>query len=313
MIRLIVLIIFVTTYSVFSQDDLLKVLTSINKSKLVIGDQFNYTISCSYTKDAEFQFPKFEGFGKLEIVSKSKLDTIKYANSYELRQTFILSAYEDGKFIIPELLIPFKKKNISDEYIARADSISVEYSTLNVDTTQDIKDIKPPIGLEFSILDYWYYFVGLLVLILAILLIIRYIRTKKSKVFSEDETFQKVPAYTIAYQTLRKIEKQELYQNGQIKKFYIDTTQVIRIYIEKTSTIKAVEMTTNEIVALMIELNYDNELIDLFRLVFSNADLVKFAKFTPDSNACSNSLKDCFTLLSMLKKYDRSIISRDND
>lgn len=64
------------------------------------------------------------------------------------------------------------------------------------------------------------------------------------------------------------------------KAYYTDVTNVLRKYISQRYNINALEMTSHEILESMKDVCDVSEL----KVVFSTADLVKFAKYSTDAN-----------------------------
>jgi uncharacterized protein (UPF0335 family) len=78
----------------------------------------------------------------------------------------------------------------------------------------------------------------------------RFVFNKKVKILpTQPEVI--LPAHVVALQKLEQIRTEKIWQHGQIKQFYTDITDVIREYLEKGYDINAMELTTDEIVALV--------------------------------------------------------------
>jgi dTDP-glucose pyrophosphorylase len=106
----------------------------------------------------------------------------------------------------------------------------------------------------------------------------------------------------VALQKLEQIKTEKIWQQGQIKQFYTDITDVIREYLENGYQINAMEMTTEEIVALVKK----NKDLDEIRIVLKEmlelSDLVKFAKFVPLENDNEKMVLDAFMIVEKTTK-----------
>lgn len=263
-------------------DEALTLEAKIDTNNLLIGDQFRYRVSATFGKGVNFEFPKFKDkVGDLEIVSINKIDTIKNDKYTAFMQSYVLTAFDSGHYVIPAFEIIYDKKGFTDPYIARTDSIVVKYRTLAVDTTQAFKDIKPPLGIEFSIWDYWYWFVIVLVLAVAGYYGYNYWKNRVPKAITFESSDPKIPPHILALEALKKLENEKLWQNGQVKKYYIELTNIIRLYIERTTQVAALEMTSDEIYTAMTRVQFGEELISKLRFIFQLGDLAKFAKQEP--------------------------------
>ena len=80
---------------------------------------------------------------------------------------------------------------------------------------------------------------------------------------------------------LRNLEEQKVWQQGDIKQYYSELSEIIREYIEGRYQFLALESTTDEIMDKLMRISlpdqYKNNLQDLLM----TADLVKFAKSHP--------------------------------
>ncbi len=57
----------------------------------------------------------------------------------------------------------------------------------------------------------------------------------------------KVPPYKTAIEQLEELRHKKLWQNGHVKAYYSEMTDIVRVYIENQFDVQAVEMTTDEI------------------------------------------------------------------
>ena len=84
------------------------------------------------------------------------------------------------------------------------------------------------------------------------------------------------PPHVRAKKEIEKLERQALFEKGEIKGFYFRFSEIIKRYLEGLRGYPAAEFTTEEI-ALRIDNEEDRRLLGLLR----HADLVKFADTVP--------------------------------
>jgi len=90
-----------------------------------------------------------------------------------------------------------------------------------------------------------------------------------------------IPPHQIALEELEKLRTKKLWQEGNIKPYYIELTDILRNYIEKRFLIHAMEQTTEEIMS-QLRLTDISEISKLTLVpVLKLSDLVKFAKENP--------------------------------
>ena len=95
----------------------------------------------------------------------------------------------------------------------------------------------------------------------------------------------------IAINELEGLKLRKLWQAGKTKDFYTELTDIIRVYIEGRFGVKAVEMTTDEIMEGIRNTDITRESIDKLGRTLVLADLVKFAKEKPLPLDNDNSMK----------------------
>ncbi len=271
--RIIVFLLFFTS-SLFSQ----KVITSIDTTKNKIGAQFNLTLTTTVDSMTSVSFPKVKNFGLMEVIRDYKIDTIKKNNTYELIKKYGLTQFDSGRYKIPRMAVLINKK------LVFSDSITVEVQSVKVDTLkQKMYDIKPIIEVPTET-NYWDYLAWLTVFAgISALLYFGIKKFQKKKI--EEDTF-KTPIEK-ATNLLNDLEKKSLWQNGNIKEYYSELTDIARNYIEEALDVPAMESTTAELIVALKQasitkkMKLSQETILNLESVLKQADLVKFAKSKP--------------------------------
>jgi hypothetical protein len=114
------------------------------------------------------------------------------------------------------------------------------------------------------------------------LLLIHFFRSRKNKAIDDRAYLPGEPIHIIALRDLDKLEKKELWQKAQHKKYYSILTEILRTYIDRRYSVSSLEMTTEETLQALLDSGFENDkLFESLRDVLSTADLSKFAKFRP--------------------------------
>jgi hypothetical protein len=98
------------------------------------------------------------------------------------------------------------------------------------------------------------------------------------------------PADEVAIEKLDMIREKKIWQQGQLKEYYTQLTDVVREYIDRRFEVSSAEQTSDETLRAMRPLlNERKDLYEDLRKMLTLADLVKFAKWstTPDENELS--------------------------
>jgi len=214
-------------------------------------------------------------------VAKSSLHWNKTNDGYALHHTLKMSFFNFGLGQLPNPIIssstnvsygnpPYLLIKPSDE--AMEEKLAPNKDIIEEPTT--FADVLP-------------YFLGLLAFILLIGLGI-YLSKKKSNTITEftapePETII-IPAHVKALESLNELNNKQLWQRGEIKEYQSELTHVIRQYLEDRYDVNALEMTTNEILKSLSKKDFEAIYNEDLREILTVADLVKFAKATPEEN-----------------------------
>lgn len=161
----------------------------------------------------------------------------------------------------------------SDNPKELADSVAIE----------DIVDIEseknPPV--QEKGFPWWLLAAGVVV---ATLLIWWLCRKKSKDNETSSEPLDMRTPNARALDCLEMLRQDHLWQSGRVKEYYTKLTDILRVFIEEATTIRATEMTSEECVNELMN-KYNLSFINtLLKDIFTTADLVKFAKREPLPN-----------------------------
>lgn len=279
-IYLFVLII-LTTYSSRAQDATVN--ARIDAAQIVIGDQVKLFLETKHNQKQERLIWAVipDTFNQLEVIERGKIDTLVQGDMVTLKQRVLVTGFDSGVFVIPSFsftAIP----NTGTQYLIKTDSFPVLVQTVPVDTTQPFKPIKDIIRVQTSWLDYIWYIAGSLVfIILVVAVIIYFTRNRKT---AAPIVIATGPVETLDEKTLRlikELEDKQLWEQRQVKEYYIELTDILRTYIELRFKAPALELTTDEMLQQARRHKEMVKHLDLLRAILETADLAKFAKAQP--------------------------------
>jgi hypothetical protein len=252
-------ILFISNY-VFAQT------ATLDTNTILIGQQINFTIS-NQISSTEI-WPSYDDFlaDGVEIIKALEIDT----TNEMISQQFIITAWDSGSYYIPSIIF-------SENHKTEVLLINVQTLVLAKDT--ELKDIKKPINEPIGWSDIWPWLLAISILILIIFLIKKYLFTKKE---IEKTVRPKViiDAHIVALKQLTKLEKKKMWQEGNIKEYQSQLSEIIRRYTENRFKFIALELTTDEILKKLQSILSTKQLNTL-RTLLERADLAKFAKSKP--------------------------------
>ena len=274
---------------------------TLDSTTLFIGDQTDLHLRATGEVGEQVTMPMLdkELIPGVEIVDRTIVDTLTLKDGrVQYDQYLTLTSFEDSLFYIAPL--PF---------VSGDDTVWSEGLTLNVvqpfemDTTDmAITDIK---GVYKAPIWWWGIFRWVL---LALLLagvgvagyyLITYLQSRKREEEGNEVVTEPMrPAEEVALEKLDAIKEKKIWQQGQVKEYHTQLTDVVREYIARRFEVSSVEQTSDETLRdIRPLLNERKDLYDQLRKMLTLADLVKFAKrsATPDENELS--LRNAYTFV----------------
>lgn len=269
-------------FFLFSIVSFAQVKSSVDSTKIKIGEQITYKIEVEADTTDLVIFPEGQTFTPLEMIESYKIDTTKNLARYKFIKKYGLTQFDSGHYTIPRQKIIIGTK----EYFT--DSLKVEVNNIQVDSTkQGLYDIKPFIKVEKSSSDWWK--TALIILaILAIVAFLMYWFIWRKKPLTEEEEIALLPPYERAKMALKKLDESDYLKQSELKDYYSELTFIIRRYLDEKVYNRALESTTDELI-FRLNLLKDGNQIELTKddirnieTILKRADLVKFAKSAPD-------------------------------
>jgi hypothetical protein len=167
-----------------------------------------------------------------------------------------------------------------------------DYSQLEVmrvkitppDTTAKIFDIVKPYRVPLTLGEVLPWVLLALLIFVMIWFIAKFIKNRKRKKTGYVPIINPDPAHVIAFRQLEKLKEDKLWEKGDLKGYYTRLTEIVRLYLENRYSILSLELTTIETLAELKKIGFkEDDIYRKLRTVLTGADLVKFAKFNPES------------------------------
>ncbi|AYL97909.1 hypothetical protein [Mucilaginibacter celer] len=257
---------------------------ALTKQSILIGEQTQLHLSVRFHAKDSIGFPKLaDSIGsKIKIAGGFKADTVfdKVDNSIEtITRHYNITAFDSGTYTIPSYAFKLPVG------VMQTDSLILDVKTVAVDTTKAFYDIKQPLAIKYNFWDWlrdnWKLVVGILAAMAATGGVVYYLlkRPKKEVVAEEPKPIK--PPHVIALEKLAEIKGKQLWQQEQVKEYYIEISDVVRDYLEQRYNIQALEQTSEEIFASLKTMDIASEDRNLLRQLLVLSDMVKFAKEKP--------------------------------
>ena len=211
-----------------------------------------------------------------------------------------LTTIDSGKVFLPPVEFDYKVKGDSSTHKAYANSLLLNIAGVAIDPKGEIKDIKPPKSAPWLFEDYLPYLIALIVVAALACGFYYYWRKKKQKNDLLADIKVIIPPHREALSALRVLEEKKLWQQGLVKQYYSEVTEIIRHFFERRWSIIALELTTDEI---LVQMKHIPDALNVWKEMetfFVTADLVKFAKYKPSPAEHENEMRSAYEIVRMM-------------
>ena len=212
-------------------------------------------------------------------------DTLRlHVKSYEELDTTLFMTFDQksGGIVVDSLLA---REKLRDEGIYTQKDLPFIFA--------EIKDYVTygAIGLILFGLIVW----------LAAWLIVRYMRKRKAM----PRPLPKIPPHVVANKALVELGHRKLWQKGKFKAYYTALTSILRTYISSRWDVGALEMTTDEIIMALRDVDMPSASRTDLIMILRTADMVKFAKAEPEAEDNEENLSRALYFVENTKEEDK--------
>ncbi len=286
--------------SQFSAQDF-RARAEVDSSVYLVGDYIHVKYRIEYKEGVKYAMPSIKD-SLTDLTFIKELPLQQYDNNELLidEHTYVFSKYDSAGVVIPS--IQFTYTGLEGEVkTSYSNEAAFDVKTIEVDTQADIQDVKSPLRIPLDWLSILIYALILLLLAGAGYFVYqKYIKKKEEGILTKPVI--KIPPHEVALKALRSLEEQKLWQQGEIKKYHSELTDIIRRYFEGRFNFLAMEMPSSDVLTQLKKIDYNGILYKSTESFFSNADLVKFAKFQPMPSINEEMLKQAYQIVDTTKE-----------
>ncbi|HKK64898.1 MAG TPA: hypothetical protein VJ905_03470 [Halalkalibaculum sp.] len=270
---------------------------------LSVGDRVSYAITLS--KDQPYEeviFPDSSSFGSsFEIRSLQRFQVTEFKDSL----VYDLQFFGTEETRIPEL--PVKLVSSNDTTVLYTNPVPVPFRTVLQSDQETLRPLKPIFDFAAA---WWPYIVALLLLGAAAWYLYKLYNEKalEPKPVKKKQAYSPTPFQDPLHRLgniLSQLKGYTFSSEKDFEVFYVNLGDAIREYFEDLYRIPALESTSREILYELSRRSVDSELIEKTKAVLQEADMVKFAKFTPTEEQAEKALKKADAFLERAREVDK--------
>lgn len=284
----------------------ISVQTGVDKSVIHIGDYIKYYIIIKYSEDIKPLPPRpGANLGQFDIKDYNVIELEKTEEGVlQKKIEYTITTYFLGEFEIPAVEIEYIDKN-GNKGVVKSEPMIIKVVPVKrrPDDKDDIRDIKNPIYIK----TYLWLYILITVLLIGIVAYAVYWYIKRKPALKEEikEEVKRLPEDIEALNKIEALESKGYLENGQIKQFYFELSEIIREYLSRRYQIPTLERTTSEVLHDLEKVIYGSELYKKFYNFFYECDMVKFAKYIPTKNQLNSIIPLAKELIEKTKRVIR--------
>lgn len=246
-----------------------------------------------------------------ELIEEYDIDTLAVdGRQLHLRKRYKLAVMETGHIPMLPAILYFDKNRDEPDTLFSPDTLYLRVARyeqldttlfLTVDTAtmqlaidrqraasmlrdEGIHSTKDLPFIFDEVRDYVIYgAIALIILALIVWWIVTIARRHLEMRRSREPMKPKLPPHVVANKALVELANKKLWQNGKYKPYYTALTSILRVYISERWGVGAMEMTSDEIIAALRDVDIPAESRSNLVEILRTADMVKFAKAEPDA------------------------------
>lgn len=264
----------------------------LDSATMLMGTRTHLRLELVQDKGQKGIFPLFEQFGPdgyvtllndtIELGADMKVDTLEVGSGrIQVNFDVPLQVFDPGVYKLP----PFA-------YVAGTDTVKSQSLTLTVSPVPGVTaetpiapytDVAEPEGASAldkvpdAVYNYWWAYTLAILALVAGFILWRMYAARGSLLPSKPAR----PPYEEAIDRLKRLKMKKLWEMGHEKAYYTELTEILRRYLYGRFGIRAMEMTTNEIMSHLADISNHDIPRDKMREILDMADFVKFAMVRP--------------------------------
>lgn len=272
--------------------------------QLLIGQQTILHLKATARKGARIVLPSFKHQDQIvpgvEVVEQSKGDTMQMGDDrIQVSRDYTLTSFDEKVYVVPALDVKIDGKSY------HGNPLALKVLTVPVDTVHP-NQFYPAKGVQDNPFEWsewsFAFWLSLLMIIICGAMIYLRNRLKKNKpIIARIRIVKRVPAHEKALREINDIKHHHTSASQETQKeYYTQLTNTLRAYIVSRFGFNAMEMTSGEIIE-RLRASGDQKMIDELRMLFSTADLVKFAKYEIPMNENDANLVNAINFIDQTK------------
>ena len=275
----------------------------IDSLQMLIGQQTILHLKATAPKGAKVVMPYFKPQDQIipgiEVVELNGDTSQVGDDQMVVTRDYTITSFDENVYAIPALNVKIDGKNF------HGNPLALKVLTVPVDTVHPNQFYPPKTVQDNPFLwrewSFAFWLSLLMIIICGAMLYLRNRLKKNKPIITRIRIIRRVPAHEKALKEINDIKQHHTTSNQETQKeYYTHLTNALREYIVSRFGFNAMEMTSSEIIE-NLRASGDQKMIDELRMLFSTADLVKFAKYEIPMNENDANLVNAINFIDQTK------------
>lgn len=250
----------------------------LDSTNYTIGDWITVHIELKHPPGVEFQPVLGDTTNGYYVVRRP---TLNRTSGTVTEGELVVARYDSGRTILPGIPFAYSLPGDTLPRTVTTNPLLITVHSVDVDLGGDIKDVKPQMSVPLSAAEIALY-AGIVIALGVIgYAAYRYLTKRKPIPPVEEYVRPRKPAHVVALEELALLKEKRLWQQGKIKEYYSEVTEILRRYVENRFGVMALEQTTDEILHALSGVSMEDGILAQMERMLRTADLVKFARYQP--------------------------------
>jgi hypothetical protein len=255
--------------------------TSVDATAITIGDVLTLKLEVRRPESLKLAFPSIgPKLGEWVVRGSNRLPPSAADGGGRVDEVLALqlTIYKTGEFEIPGIEIEAVQPG-GEKSILSSEPVKIKVESVLTGNQDTLKDLKPQAEIAT---DYKPLLLFLAALGSAVYLIYRLVQRLKHR----RRALPAIPqdrrtAEEIARQAIRQLLARKLIEQGYLKEFYLELSEIIKRFLGSKMGIPSLERTTEEFTDELRQTTIQAGHYRMIRQFLDDCDLVKFAKYRP--------------------------------
>ncbi len=237
--------------------------------------------------------------GAYDVIGRSRRPAVRAAEGSTFEETIVIAFFRTGDFTVGPFrveLLPQSRGGAGEQ----TGQLAVRVRSLLGANDKDIKPLKELFAIRGDPRHLLPYAAALaLLLLLGALALLGLKKAKKKRRLEAEPPL--APEIELEMRA-RELRRKNLPQSGEFRPFFIALSGMLKHFIQRAYGFNAVDCTTAETMARLKNCESDGEIVAGLETIFTEADLVKFARQVPEQDFVAGIWPQIATLVAKHKK-----------